>query len=187
MEAWAALRCSQVSRTGKMGGAGTGSPQIPHPTSTRLGQAAGRPRAAGTVRDCGVPGFSWWGPPVWLPSPVCWGQHHAWDTALDPRPLQRARRGRLLRGKAAEGRSSESGERHGNAAGKGDTARGRHRTGWETGARLHQWLVGTRNHPSVALSPGKRQCGGGIGPSGRAGAGKGLSTPRGSAQLRSRK
>lgn len=75
------------------------------------------------VQDGSAPVFSWQGPRVRLPSPLCWGQRHAQDTALDPRPLQRAQRGRLLRGKVAEGRSPGSGEQHGNAGGKG-TVRG---------------------------------------------------------------
>ena len=162
-------------------------PRIPPaPTLARLQGGSGQ---RGMVRDGGAPVFSWWGPPVQLPSLLCWGQHHAWDTALNPRPLQRAWRGCLLRGKVAEGRSQGSGEQHRNAAGKGtlqgdSTAPG---AGRETGARLHQQLVHTQNHLSVALSPGKCGCGGGIGPSGRAGAGKGLDGPRGSVQLRSQK
>lgn len=61
------------------------------------------------------------------------GTGHAWDTALDPGPLQRARHGCLLRGKATEGRSQGSREQHGNAAGKGmlwgNSTGGGHREG----------------------------------------------------------
>lgn len=60
---------------------GADNPQSSHSPCSHLGQAAGKPRA---VRAGGVPVFSCV-TPAWL----CWGQGHAWGTALDPGPLQR--------------------------------------------------------------------------------------------------
>lgn len=104
--------------------------------------------------------------PVGTPGPAAFpeGQHHAWNTGLQPRPHQRAQRSYWLRGKAVEGRSS--GEQHGNATGKGTLQGDGSALGWETGAWLRQWLVHTQNHLSVARSTGKRWCEGGIGPRG---------------------
>lgn len=53
MEVWAALRCSQVSRTRRMEW-GAGNPQISHSPCSHLGQAAGKPRARGTRFRLGV-------------------------------------------------------------------------------------------------------------------------------------
>lgn len=106
MEAWASLRCSQR----RCGGGPRQPPDPVSPLAPALGQAAGKPRAGGTVQDGHARVSCWWGPPVWLPSQLCWGQRQAWDTTRDPRPLQRAQRSRLLRGKVAAGRSQGSGE-----------------------------------------------------------------------------
>lgn len=142
MEVWAALRCSQVSRTRRMEW-GAGNPQISHSPCSHLGQ--GSPGQGGHGSGWGCPYVFLAGTPAWLPSWLCWGRGHAWDTTLDPGPLQRAPHGCLLRGKATEGSSQGSREQHGNAAGKGmlwgnSTGGG---TGWEVGVQLHQWLVHT--------------------------------------------
>lgn len=53
MEAWAALRCSQVSRTRRMEW-GAGNPQISHSPCSHLGQAAGKPQGRGAQLGLGV-------------------------------------------------------------------------------------------------------------------------------------
>lgn len=53
MEAWAALRCSQVSRTRRMEW-GAGNPQTSHSPCSHLGQAAGKPQGRGAQLGLGV-------------------------------------------------------------------------------------------------------------------------------------
>lgn len=144
MEAWAALRCSQVSRTRRMEW-GAGSPQTPQSPCTHLGQAAGKARAGGHSSGWGCPCVFLVGTAAWLPSWQYWGR----GTPGTQPSTQGHFKGPVMAA-CSVGKQLRAGPRGAESSMEmllgrgccGETAL-EGGTGREVGPQLHQWFVHT--------------------------------------------